>query len=263
MLKMKRLKSLVGKIDTAYIDSTFFSCDYQNFPDQIRSAKEICDIINEWLSKSSRHVISLKFPARYGYELLFIKIGTMLDVKIHINEDEMEKYRYIPELDNIFTTNTRKSRIHACFDYKNKNGKLLTCNPELDPALILVIKPTAMIWKEWEDSLEIVKKDANDNVRVCYSNHSSMSEIRDFLIYLKPKKVELNVVPIDSCKKQKMLDALSQIMSQYTTTNCRHDEIPLFNWDNLSKLSKVNFKFSKKPKETREPFLCPPKRKKN
>lgn len=261
MRKMKQLKSLVGCLDTVYIDSTFFSYHYKNFPEQHRSAKKICDIIKDWLSKSSKHVISLKFPARYGYELLFIKIGEMLDVKIHINENEMENFRYIPELDNIFTTNPR-SNIHACFDYKNKNGKQLTCNRELDPALILVIKPTAMIWTEWQHTSEIVSKDSNGNVRVCYSNHSSLNEIQEFLILLKPKNVELNVLPTNLFKKQEMLEVLTETMAKYQSTNCHHETIHLSNWDNLSKLSKVNFKFSKQTKEATEQVLCPPKRKK-
>lgn len=262
MRKMNRLKGLVGEINTVYIDSTFFSSEYENFPEQNRSAKKICDIIKCWLSRSSKHVISLKMPARYGYELLFIEIGKILGTKIHVNEGEFDKYRFIAELDNIFTTISRKSRIHACFDYNNKNGKYLTCNPELDPSLILVIKPTAMFWKEWEHQLEIVKKDAKDNVRVCYSNHSSKSEIRDFLLYLKPKRVALNVLPTDPYKRQEMLDGISDIMAQYRptiSTNCRRDAI---HWDNLSKLSKINFKFSKQAKESTEQLLCPPKRKK-
>lgn len=259
---MKPLKNLVGLIDTIYIDSTFLDKEYTNFPEQIRSVETICDLINEWLAMSSKHVISLKMPARYGYERLFIEIGKMLKMRIHINDEEIQKYRYIAELDNIFTTIPHRSRIHACFDYYNKNGKYLTCSTNLDPALIRVIKPTAMIWKEWKESSEFVKKEANEIIRVCYSNHSSLSEIRDFLLYLKPKNVELNVVPTDSRKKQEMLDTLSEIVGKMQPTNyCRHDNIHLSNWDNLSKLSKINFKFSRQPDETKEKLLCPPKRK--
>lgn len=264
MEKMKPLKKLVGTIDTIYIDSTFLSTDYENFPEQYLSAITICNIIKDWLSKSAKHIISLKMPARYGYELLYIEIGKRLKSKIHINEEEMEKYRYIPELDDIFTTNTKKSRIHACFDYHNKNGKKLTCNPELDPSIIRAIKPTAMIWREWEESSDFVKIEANDNVRVCYSNHSSLSEIRDFLIYLKPKNVELNVVPTDPTKKQQMLDTVSRILAEIPSTNCRHKSIHSSNWDNLSMVSQMNFKFSKRLKETKEILtMMPPKRQKN
>ncbi|KAJ6622380.1 Protein artemis [Pseudolycoriella hygida] len=263
MLKMKLLKNVTGSLNTIYIDSTFLSKTYETFPGQIRSATTICDIIKEWLGKSSNHVISLKMPARYGYEFLFIEIGKRLKLKIHVNEGEMAMYRYIPELDNIFTTNSRKSQIHACFDWQNKNGKQLTCNPELDPSLIRVIKPTAMIWKEWQHSLDIVKKEEHENIRVCYSNHSSMSEIRDFLIYLQPKNVELNVVPADALKKQEMLNAVSAMLGNIESTNSDGSKSHLSEWDNLSKLSKLNFTFSKQPKDANEQFPCPPKRKKN
>lgn len=259
MLKMNSLKSIVGSVDTVYVDSTFLSTEYEHFPGQFRSALTICGIINGWVSKSPKHVISLKMPARYGYELLYIKIGKLLKLRIHINEDEIAKYKYIPELDHIFTTLSNKSQIHACFDYHNKNGKSLTCNPNIDPALIRVIKPTAMIWREWEESMEIFKEESGEHFRVCYSNHCSMSEIRDFLVYLQPKNVELNVVPTDALKKQKMMDAVSEIMRQ--STSCRQETIHKCNWDNLSKLSKLNFKFSHHSKDTK-PMVCPPKRQK-
>lgn len=263
--KVKTLKNSVGTINTIYVDSTFLSKAYKNFPSQIRSATVICDIIKEWLSKSSKHIVSLKMPARYGYELLFIEIGKRLKLKIHINESEMAKYRYIPELDNIFTTLPNKSQIHACFDYYNKNGKLLTCNPELDPAFIRVIKPTAMIWKEWEESFDLVHKEPNERFRVCYSNHCSRTEIRDFLTYLKPKNVQLNVMPTNSLKKQEMLDELDEIMGrvQSPSPECvKVNKIPPSNWDNLNKLKKINFKFSKQSNESKEQLLCPPKRQK-
>lgn len=263
MQKVKLLKNLVGSINTVYVDSTFLNVNYLNFPDQIRSAKAICNIIKEWLSGNSKHIISLKMPARYGYELLFIEIGKRLKIKIHVNADEMTNYKYIPELDNVFTTNSQHSRIHACFDYHNKNGKYLTCDPKLDPALIRVIKPTAMVWREWSESMEFVKREANEIVRVCYSNHSSMSEIHDFLNYLQPKNVELNVVPADSIKRQEMLDALSKMMGKCESTNCQHEKIHLSKWDNLSKVSKLRFNFSRQPPtDTKEKLLCPPKRKK-
>lgn len=262
MQKVKSLKNSVGLLRTIYIDSTFLNKSYLKFPEQIRSAKAICDIIKEWLSKSSKNVISLKMPARYGYELLFLEIGKRLKLKIHINDSEMTKYRYIPELDNIFTALPHKSQIHACFDYYNKNGKLLTCNPDLDPELIRVIKPTAMIWTEWEESLDFVKREPNENIRVCYSNHCSMTEIKDFLTFLQPTNVELNVVPADPIKKQKMVDEVDEIMRQVHTVKCGNvNKIQQCNWDNLNKLSKINFKFSKQP-EAKEQFLCPPKRRK-
>lgn len=273
MQKMKLLKNLIGSLDTVYIDSTFFSSMYENFPEQIRSAKTICGIIKEWLNNNPRHIISLKMPARYGYEILFIEIAALMKTKIHILDDEMKNYKYIPELDNIFTTISQKSRIHACFDYFNKNGKHLTCDPTFDPALIRVIKPTAMIWREWQESMEIVKKEPNEYVRVCYSNHSSCSEIRDFLMFLKPKNVELNVIPTEPNKRKDMLEALSEVMANCQSNNCGSvklstnvhvETIHLSKWDNLSKVSKLHLNVSTKTKETEEQLLlmCPPKRKK-
>lgn len=264
---MTALKDSLGSpisIDKMYIDSTFFSHVYPHFPDQFRSAKRICDVIEEWLGQSTKHVVSLKMPARYGYEFLFKEIAKRTNRKIHINNDEMIKYRYIPELDNIFTTLSRTSQIHACFDYNNKNGKYLTCNPDIDPAMVRVIKPTAMIWTDWTKNTDLVKKEPNEHFRVCYSNHSSYMEIRDFLEYLHPKDVELNVIPTDAVRKKQMMDELAEIMKPKSSSKCANS-IPQSNWDLLSKVIQINSSTKCCPlrSATKEQLtMCPPKRKK-
>lgn len=254
-------------IDKMYIDSTFFSKNYLHFPEQFCSTKRVCDIIEEWLSESANHIISLKVPARYGYEYLLINIAKRTKQKIHINDSELVKYKYIPELDHIFTSTTSQSRIHACFDYLNKNGKYLSCNPQLDQKLIRVIKPTAMIWKDWQINTDFVQRESNEQFRICYSNHSSYTEISDFLKYLKPKSVEFNVVPKDQFKQKEMLDELNKIMKSVddtTATPLVKSNQTQLNWDNLGKIAKLNFKSSQQincRSETKE-ILCPPKRRK-
>jgi DNA repair metallo-beta-lactamase len=221
--RIKPLKLLADSrtCDAIYFDSTFFSCQYKEFPPQHESINAIIDLIRPWLEKSTKHQIVLKTPATYGSELLFKKISKATNMKIHVNDAVYEQYRYIPDMDNCLTkspVNPLQCRIHACYgpekeaclkDYKNSK-------------LLRIIRPSAMIWRYWNTGEDIVTKilsptkdssNKTETYRVCYSNHSSLSEIRDLLLYLKPKKVNLNVV--NSGTKQEMFALKQQIMEEY------------------------------------------------
>ena len=53
-------------------------------------------------------------------------------------------------------------------------------------------------------SFKISQPGRYNSFRVCYSFHSSYEEIRDLVMFLKPRRIFPNVVPGDSlqCKEQ-------------------------------------------------------------
>lgn len=205
-------------LDTIYIDSTFFKKSYLNFPDQRESSTAICDHIGKWLQRSSEHVVALRTCARYGYEYLFKTIAERFGASIHVNASELQKYKYFPELDGCFTASATNSRIHACFSSSIKNNSPnLSCNCELDTKLILVIRPTAMLWTNWQ-RWQAIHSSSSDNeqfIRVCYSNHASYTEVKDLLDYLRPKHVELNVLPNSAVDRKQMMADLDEVMSGF------------------------------------------------
>lgn len=223
-MQLKNIKKLTSlkdpfkqpiRLDAIYVDSTFFDKTYLEFPTQFDSNKVICNLIDEWTQKGSEYVVILRTPARYGYEFLFQTIYEQTRLKIHINESEMDQYRYFPELDNCFTTDARRAcQIHASYSYYDRNSKKLTCQPDKDAKFIRVIKPSALIWTEYEPNKQIWKYDCGWH-RVCYSNHSSYSEIRDLLLYLKPKSVQFNVLPQSPEKRKEYDRNLQEIMALY------------------------------------------------
>lgn len=118
------------------------------------------------------------------------------------------KYKFIPEMDDCFSTDCRKCKIHACFSTRGNDGDCLVIKKSQN---VRIIKPSAFIWTNWNCGNEIINKD-KEVYRVCYSNHSGYNEIQDFIKYLQPKRIELNVV---SDNLTKMNGYLNEIMCKY------------------------------------------------
>lgn len=187
-----------------------------DFPTQFESNKVICDLIDEWTQKGAEYVAVIRTPARYGYEFLFQEIYRRTKLKIHINESEMDQYRFFPDLDNCFTSDPKTScRIHASYSYHDSQSKILNCQPDKDPKFIRMIKPSAWIWTNEYESNKAVYKYNYGWYRVCYSNHSSFNEIRDLILYLKPKSVQFNVLPQSPTKRIDYSRNLRAIMASY------------------------------------------------
>ncbi|XP_055911819.1 protein artemis-like [Eupeodes corollae] len=180
-------------IDTVYLDSTFLSEIFNEFPTQRESISEICSLIREWLDKHSENKILIEMPAQYGVEFLFIAIEQELNQKIFVDEKQWQKYIYLPAMDNCISPDIQECRILTKF----KGFQEKKC--EYSANRLRVIKPSAMFWKNWKRGQPIVMQMGDRNeYRVAYSNHCSCLELKEFLEFVQPKKVSLNVVP-DNC----------------------------------------------------------------
>ncbi|MEQ2207191.1 hypothetical protein XENOCAPTIV_008541 [Xenoophorus captivus] len=73
--------------------------------------KGISELIGNWISQSSYHVVWLNCKAAYGYEYLFTNLGDEFGTQIHVNSLAM--FKKMPEILSYVTTD-RRSQIHAC-----------------------------------------------------------------------------------------------------------------------------------------------------
>lgn len=152
-------------------------------------------------------------PARYGYEYLLLELSKKLNEKIHIHEhDVYEEYSLISSLDACVTTNSQAARIFLRPTYLKVNQ----IKPD-ERENFLNLQLSAMFWANWNGGSFVQKTDRN-SYRVCYATHSSYNEIRDFLLYLKPRKVYLNVLPADCEERLQMLQQLNLIQQHYFKT---------------------------------------------
>lgn len=196
------------KLDKIFLDSTFFKESYLEFPMPFESADKICELIKEWIDRGKNYIIKLKLPARYGSEFLFMEIKEKLKKMVNVSSEAMSQYKFIPELDNCVTDVPYGCQIfvdsHRMTSYINQKTNKVKC-----------IRPTAMYWREWSVEKEISEDDRCNGIRVCYSSHSSYSEIRDILLYLKPSQIGLNVLPAELSEQKKMLTEARNIQKEY------------------------------------------------
>jgi DNA cross-link repair 1C protein len=221
--RIKPLKSMseARSCGAVYVDSTFFSEQWPEFPPQQVSIEKIIDLVRSWVEKSPRHVIELNTPATYGSELLFLRIHQVLGRKIHVSAAVFEQYQYVPDLDGVTTTDPSGLQIHACYGEDRK-----VCLEESRKAgLVRVIRPSAMIWRQWRTGKDIMQVDNSrtETYRVCYSNHASFSEVRDLLLFLRAKSVYLNVE--NPARAEEMEALRHEIMKGYSEEAAQESSI--------------------------------------
>lgn len=146
--------------------------------------------------------------ARYGYERLLIEMSQFLRQKFYCFEEEIyEQYSQIAEISKYITKNDNEARIFVKPKFvdrsipKQKN--------------ICTIHLSAMFWENWNKDKNIVMKVRDDLYRIPYATHNSFEEIRDFLLYLKPKKIYLNVLPTDIKERYEMDKLKREIQQTY------------------------------------------------
>ncbi|XP_041833097.1 protein artemis [Melanotaenia boesemani] len=191
--------SRVKDIQSIYLDSTFYDPRFYQIPTREVCLSGISELVGNWISQSSYHIVWLNCKAAYGYEYLFINLGDKFNTQIHVNNLAM--FKKMPEILSYVTTN-RKTQIHACRHPKDEEffqANRVPCGctaADGTPLRIISIKPSTMWFGERTKKTNVIIKTGVSSYRACFSFHSSYSEIKDFLSYLQPVNVYPSVVPI-------------------------------------------------------------------
>jgi len=183
----------VKVIDKLYLDTTFLSHQYMQFPSRLSSISILCSLITSWLQEGSDNAICIQMPANYGSEAVFIAVAKHLRMKICVSSDAYNIYKNIAEIQEAVTDDPSCTRIHACRQrdrHVPSQGRL---------SKLRIIKPCALSFtsKVYNGSLEsaVLKNNDQELFRICYSSHCSYRELEDFIRYLKPRQIEACVVP--------------------------------------------------------------------
>lgn len=173
-------------------------------------------LTDRWLKTHDKNIVVIRPPANYGYEHVLVQISQHFEQKTHSCGIASEDYLFVPEFDAHIDSNQHLcGRIHLCPPGKSKNwfSKEIACLPDLDEKHVCIIRPTAMKWTNFQKfDQNYAPHEAIENVYfVCYSNHSSYSEIKDVIHYLKPNAVKLNVLPSDIGERNRMYSCLDEI----------------------------------------------------
>ncbi|KAM9327803.1 protein artemis [Pholidichthys leucotaenia] len=191
--------SRLKDIQSIYLDSTFYDPRFYQIPTREVCLNGISELIRNWISQSSYHVVWLNCKAAYGYEYLFTNLGEEFNTQIHVNSLAM--FKKMPEILSYVTTD-RRTQIHACRHPKDEEyfqGNRLPCGCTANdgtPLRIISIKPSTMWFGERTKKTNVIIKTGASSYRACFSFHSSYSEIKDFLSYLQPVNIYPSVIPI-------------------------------------------------------------------
>ena len=90
----------------------------------------------------------------------------------------------------------------SCLQLQNIDGEIMPCRQRHDSDKILWILPTTMYFTQFQHLTldKIVRKIDERFYRVCYSFHSSYTELKDLISYLRPVNVYPNVKPPNDSK---------------------------------------------------------------
>ncbi|XP_076362278.1 uncharacterized protein LOC143253048 isoform X3 [Tachypleus tridentatus] len=196
--------SQVKDIQSIYVDTTFCFPEAMYIPSRDESFEAVKSLVQWWLNNDTNRIIYFRCSAQFGYEYIFIKLYQALNMKVHVNHHTLANYSGIPEIEEALTINHKSTKLHACYrrckvkeDIKTSMSYLPCCyqSTGYSHMEVLTIKLCAM-WYAHHVALQNIKyKVGQTFYRVCYSMHSSLSEIQDLIRHLKPVNVYPNVVP--------------------------------------------------------------------
>ncbi|KAG9489941.1 hypothetical protein GDO78_005711 [Eleutherodactylus coqui] len=232
--------SRVKDIDSVYLDTTFCDPKYFQIPSREDCLIGILELVRSWITQSPSHVVWLNCKAAYGYEYLFTNLSEEFGAKVHVNKLDM--FRNMPEILCHVTTD-RRTQIHACRHPVNEEflrGNRMPCgmfSSDGVPLRVITIKPSTMWFGERTRKTNVIVRTGESSYRACFSFHSSFSEIKDFLHYIKPVKVYPNVIPLG-----KTLAHIEEILKPLCRSHTEGTEVQYKPLGSLKRSRNLNLK---------------------
>lgn len=225
-------------LDEMYLDTTFCSIQYDSFPSRNEAIDSIWHLVDGWIRKNgmyrhqkAKHVVLFTLPAQYGSEAILKAIYQKSGAKwkVHVSRKKYDDYLCAEDLKFCTDSNPAEAQwIHACSWKDDTSGKPkeyfkrdLPCQD--GPFEVRQIRPSAMYFcksrlAEMVGEDKVAKCTGGQMYRVCYSCHSSLNELKDFVKYFQPKKVFPCVLPKDSTYQQ-VMELLGTVMDHKPNLN--------------------------------------------
>ncbi|XP_035676991.1 protein artemis-like isoform X1 [Branchiostoma floridae] len=186
-------------IQSLYVDTTFLVPEAKYIPSREDCCTALINVVQSWISRGAHYVVRLNCKAKYGYEYLFIELCRRFDMKVHVNNPSI--YQAIPEIFQCLTSDPSETQIHACrwLERYQKGRHPLPCKyrpPPPHELEVMSVTPSTMWFTAYAGPGDVIRKGSRHHHRVCFSFHSSYTEIRDFVGYIRPKTVHANVAPV-------------------------------------------------------------------
>jgi len=186
-------------ISALYLDTTFASKKYYEFPTRKESSTNLIKVVEEWLDQDPNNKICLWMPGYVGIEYAIVEVAKHFNCKIHVHKQKYEElYSSIADLDNYVTPISTNNRIHACSknEYDTDRSNCMELNKNVKCVQLNALAFT----KDVIDTAgHVIIK--NNITRVCYSSHPSCKELREIVRFLNPEKLYFNVIVNQTTKE--------------------------------------------------------------
>ncbi|XP_072025026.1 uncharacterized protein [Amphiura filiformis] len=164
-----------GQVDKLYLDNTYNNPNCI-WPNRSECTAKIIDIILQY--PAYEVVIGIH---KLGKEELLVDIALALKMRIVVNPDRLKTMKIL-QLPDVFTTDSSQSRIRTVLQHLVRKKNLSKWQ---ESAPTIVILPTALY-----TSLDMDPYANNPDIHVVpYSDHSSYSELIEFVSHVKPKSI--------------------------------------------------------------------------
>lgn len=180
------------RISSLYLDTTFASRNYYEFPTRKDSCANLIKVMEDWLDKNFDNKICLWMPGYVGIEYAIVEVAKHFKNAIHVHKTKYEElYSLIVDLDTYVTPFLTDNRIHACSKTENDTDSI-NCLKLDKNVKCIQLNALAFTTDVINTGGHVIVK--NNITRVCYSSHSSCKELRDVVKFLKPEKLYFNVI---------------------------------------------------------------------
>ncbi|XP_040292283.1 DNA cross-link repair 1A protein [Bufo bufo] len=192
---MERYPALLGrKIHTLYLDTTYCSPEY-TFPPQQEAVQFA---VNAAFEMMTLHPRTLVVCGTYsvGKERVFLAIADVLGCKVCMSQDKYKTMQCLEsdEIRALVTTDWHSTALHVLpmmqVNFKGLNAHLNKFSGRYDR--ILAFKPTGWTYSAGCGSVADIRPDIRGKVTlygIPYSEHSSFSEMKRFVQFIKPQKI--------------------------------------------------------------------------
>lgn len=201
---------LEHRVNVLYLDTTYCNPRYK-FPSKKDVLNFVVRVTKNHLKRQPKTLVVVGAYS-IGKECVYVAISKELGVKIHANSSRRRilKSFYWPELSSSLCNDGKDTLLHVLpisslkfetlKDYLTKYTKQFVS--------VLAFRPTGWTYSEKiGHQLDLIKPNVRGNITIYgvpYSEHSSFTELRDFVQFLRPDKIIPTVNIRDSASRDRM-----------------------------------------------------------
>ncbi|KAG0586268.1 hypothetical protein KC19_2G077400 [Ceratodon purpureus] len=203
---------LRARVTSLYLDTTYCSPKY-NFPLQEDVIRHVVRLTTAALARNPRTLVTVGAYS-IGKERVYLGIAKALKLKIYADKRRVRTLRALdwPDLTDRLCSDASRSELHVLPISHLNATKLRAYMQSFHPTYnaVLAFRPTGWTYSEKVGSnLEELRPQCSGAVTIYgvpYSEHSSYSELREFVQFLRPQKI-IATVNIGSAAQREGMQA--------------------------------------------------------